>query len=656
MNNPFILSSSMEFYVQDKNSIPLSLAAQDLAQDIFAVTGGLTETKIIPAPPAVNGIIIRIIPEEFPSNAIENYRLHSEKGNLLFIDGSDTRGTIYGIYAFSSDFLHVSPSFLWSQLPIRRLDNPCWPDIQRSVGNPAIRYRGVFINDEDLLTGWEIGGPRHTSYRYYHTVISRNTVRRVASTLLRMGYNLAIPASFVDIRNSEEEMLLEEFSNRGFILTMHHVEPLGVSAFGFDNYWQARGESHSFSYFSEPDALREVWRDSIRRWTKYPEVIWQLGLRGRGDKPFWEAGAAPEGDAERAAVISNAIREQQQMVWDITGDKNAVFSTTLWGEGSLFSLMGLLDIPPKVITVFSDNCAGWRLQDDFFLSPNQPGAAYGIYSHHAIIVGTHLAQAIGVRDYYKLLTTAMATRKLQYAIFNASNIREFIYGLTATAKITLNPDDFIPETFLERWVHEHFSTNQKEIQQCYIDYFDSYEKNSRGIAVCNDGLLFSRSIRALNAILSGNRESSKGNTSKGIFLDSLSDMFPDTSDTDAHLILLQSQEESMARVQKKCLELQPTLPPSEAGFLYAQLTYPATLNRCFCRCEHECLQALCSFQNGDDDAIPNHLLAAQEALKEYEAAIPEYLSGEFRHWYDGCVKIDYRQVLKILEQLLENKR
>ena len=69
-----------------------------------------------------------------------------------------------------------------------------------------------------------------------------------------------------------------------------------------------------FSYFSDPDALREVWSDSIRRWSKYPEVIWQLGLRGRGDRPFWEAGSAPETDEGRAAVIAAAIREQKELV------------------------------------------------------------------------------------------------------------------------------------------------------------------------------------------------------------------------------------------------------------------------------------------------------------------------------------------------------
>ncbi len=274
MNNAFELISSLQIFLSADAPEPLQLAAQDLMQDIQKATGGTVTPSIVHTMPSHDGIVVRILPEVFPNEAVENYHLHSEADNLLFIDGSDMRGAIYGIYAFSADFLHIDPCYLWTQIPVRRLESFRWENIEQQAGNPAIRYRGVFINDEDLLTGWEIGGPRHTEYKYYHTVISRNAARRVAETLIRMGYNLAIPASFVDIRNPEEEMLLEEFSRRGFILTMHHVEPLGVSAFGFDNYWRAKGLQKEFSYFSDPDALREVWSDSIHRWSKYPEVIW----------------------------------------------------------------------------------------------------------------------------------------------------------------------------------------------------------------------------------------------------------------------------------------------------------------------------------------------------------------------------------------------
>ena len=651
--NVFELTSSLQIFLSADAPEPLQLAAQDLMQDIQKATGGTVTPSIVHTMPSHDGIVVRILPEVFPNEAVENYHLHSEADNLLFIDGSDMRGAIYGIYAFSADFLHIDPCYLWTQIPVRRLESFRWENIEQQAGNPAIRYRGVFINDEDLLTGWEIGGPRHTEYKYYHTVISRNTARRVAETLIRMGYNLAIPASFVDIRNPEEEMLLEEFSRRGFILTMHHVEPLGVSAFGFDNYWRAKGMQKEFSYFSDPDALREVWSDSIRRWSKYPEVIWQLGLRGRGDRPFWEAGKAPESDKERAVVIANAIHEQKELVLRLTNNQNAVFSTTLWGEGSIFNRRGLLKISPDIITVFSDNCAGWRLQDDFFEAPVDPSANYGVYCHHAIICGTHLAQAIGVRDFQNVLCNAMEKRKLCYAIFNSSNVREFIYGMNGTAKITINPLDFSPEAYLHQWVEEHFSANQDEICQCYRDYFGAFEKNSRGVAICNDGLMIHRCNSVLKKILDCDRGRKKEKAKKAnTFMEALSDMFPGTHDTTDLIRRLRRQEGQMMDVQRHAKELQASLPQDEASFLYAQLIYPSGLYRYFCHCEHECQLALQAFLKGDKKAIRDHLIEAYLALVEYAKLIPDYLTGQYIHWYDGCQKVDYRTVMEKLDKLL----
>ena len=648
----FELTSSLQIVISANALEPLRLAAQDLAHDIQKATDHADAPSVVQERPSCDGIVIRVRPEAFPDDAFENWRLHSEADNMLFIDGSDMRGCIYGIYTFSADFLHVDPCYLWTQIPVRRLESFHWENIERQAGSPAIRYRGVFINDEDLLTGWEIGGPRHTEYKYYHTVISRNTARRVAETLIRMGYNLAIPASFVDIRNPEEEMLLEEFSRRGFILTMHHVEPLGVSAFGFDNYWRAKGLQKEFSYFSDPDALREVWCDSIRRWSKYPEVIWQLGLRGRGDRPFWEAGKAPDSDEERAAVIAKAIHEQKELVLQLTNDQNAVFSTTLWGEGSIFNRRGLLKISPDIITVFSDNCAGWRLQDDFFEAPNDPSANYGVYCHHAIICGTHLAQAIGVRDFHNVLCNAMSQRKLCYAIFNSSNVREFIYGMNGTAKITVSPLDFSPEDYLHEWVERHFSSNQDEICQCYRDYFGAFEKNAHGVAICNDGLMIHRCNQSLQKIIKGDRGEAVKTAKPNMFFESLSDMFPDVSDMQEHLQRLERQEDRMMDVQRRAKALQASLPQEEASFLYAQLIYPSGLYRYFCRCEHECQLALCAFQKGDDETMKSHLAEACHVLKEYESLIPAYLTGQYVRWYDGCQKVDYRPIIDMLQKLL----
>lgn len=88
-----------------------------------------------------------------------------------------------------------------------------------------------------------------------------------------MQFNLIIPASFIDIRNSDGRVLVETAANRGLFLSMHHIEPMGVSAFTYFNYWKAKnGSKPLFSYFSNKEKVEEVWRVYADEWAKFPNV------------------------------------------------------------------------------------------------------------------------------------------------------------------------------------------------------------------------------------------------------------------------------------------------------------------------------------------------------------------------------------------------
>ncbi len=97
---------------------------------------------------------------------------------------------------------------------------------------------------------------------------------------------------------------------------MHHVEPVGVSAFGFDNFWKDRGQTVPFAITQHPDKFREIWREYAGRWAKFgPQVIWQLGLRGIADRPVWMADpGVPKSDEGRGKLISDAMATQWEII------------------------------------------------------------------------------------------------------------------------------------------------------------------------------------------------------------------------------------------------------------------------------------------------------------------------------------------------------
>ena len=71
----------------------------------------------------------------------------------LVIAGSDRRGTVYGIYEVSQR-IGVSPWYWWAdvaptQSPTVTVDGSVFKQ-----GEPTVKYRGIFINDEENFTTW----------------------------------------------------------------------------------------------------------------------------------------------------------------------------------------------------------------------------------------------------------------------------------------------------------------------------------------------------------------------------------------------------------------------------------------------------------------------------------------------------------------------
>lgn len=72
----------------------------------------------------------------------------------LVIAGSDLRGTVYGLYDISEQ-IGVSPWYWWADVPVKK-NNGVWALGTKKVqGAPSVKYRGIFINDEQpALTNW----------------------------------------------------------------------------------------------------------------------------------------------------------------------------------------------------------------------------------------------------------------------------------------------------------------------------------------------------------------------------------------------------------------------------------------------------------------------------------------------------------------------
>ncbi|MFA5192483.1 MAG: glycosyl hydrolase 115 family protein [Verrucomicrobiia bacterium] len=657
------------------------LAAEDLVNDVKKITG---RAPVIVQRADAAGIVMVSMNQPESAALLEKlapgfadglkskweaYRVENV-GSRLIIAGSDERGTMFGLYAFIEKYLGVDPLYYWASRPPQKRATLAWDNVKISSGEPTFKFRGWFINDEDLLTEWkEGGGKRQIDYPYYGQVVHRDVMRDVAEALVRSRCNLIIPASFVDIMNPPEEALVQECARRGVFVSQHHVEPLGVSAFSYFNYWKKRGKDLKYSYFSHPVEVREVWRAYAEKWAAYPNVIWQLGLRGIADRPMWMADPnTPQSDADRGRLISEAMATQVEILNEVCPRQPRYLSTTLWAEGSALNQKRLLTIPEGTIIVFADNSPGWKWQQDFYSTPRNPKNTYGVYYHHGLIgSGPHLAQVPSPHKTFECLKTAVEKGAGTYAIVNVGNLREFVLGIDATAKMTWQMDSFNPDAWLAEWVRGRFSKRQNEIANAYQVYFNAWQIHpEQQVPFLMDGQMFGAGNTQLGQIAKklksrpsrNNAEANKAATPVGrdAFWTGLSDMHPRRLDRGETLKWLAAQKDGLALALRQAQAAAASLPEHEASFLRDNLIYQGSIMIQVCEWLEHVEFASDALDRGDRAACAASLVQAEAAFTRIPALAERYCRGQWADWYRGCKKLNVSATLKRTRDVLEQAR
>ncbi|MEM6845298.1 MAG: glycosyl hydrolase 115 family protein [Bacteroidota bacterium] len=670
-------------YLPASTSNPIRLAVDDLQSDIEKITGkqlSITEER----DSATSQVLVFNLANE--SQRREAVQLHPDLDTLsgkweayvvqnvsmngnqyLLMVGSDERATMFATYHFIEDYLGVDPTYYWSGLkPVKR-EQLAWEEVRIVQNEPTFRFRGWFINDEDLLTEWRNGGgARNIDYRYYSQVVHPEVIRPVLETALRLRMNLIIPASFVDIRNPPEERLVAEAAKRGLFLSMHHIEPLGVSAFGYQNYWQEQGEEPLFSFYSEPEKITRTWQEYAQRWAKYPNVIWQTGLRGIADRPMWMADpGVPQSDADRGRIISEAIQVQSKVVDTLDQREQPLLSTTLWAEGAGLNQDEHLTFPDSIIIIFADNNPGWRWQADFYETERNPANQYGVYYHHQLWgSGPHLVQAVPPAKTYEMFKEAVEHQASDYAIMNVSNVREFILGIEASSEMLYNMKSFEVGAFMDQWFTTHFGELAESVQNLYRRFFNSYQIHETAeVPLLLDGQTRSYGYKVLNRLkmqmeqpeqyqemlaqeLKPTVESTWGSRY-------LSDMHPANSlPPDEVLVPLQQQIQSLEGMEGSLEQAASQLTGDTLQFfrtnLIAQHEILIGLNRWL----EAVILARLAMDEENSMAAGMHLQRAVEFLERVEKAKEITSEGEkWEHWYRGDKKMNIAEMQERTEQM-----
>ncbi|NGO10001.1 glycosyl hydrolase [Streptomyces sp. HC44] len=322
------------------------------------------------------------------------------------VAGSDPRGTMFGAYDVSYG-IGVSPWYWWDDVrPVRRDEVYVLPG-RYTQGTPAVKYRGVFINDENPALGtWAPAyfgpgkAPGHPGG------FTADFFAKVFEVLLRLKANYLWPAVWGRAFAEDDPENHARAKEYGIVMGTSHEAPMmrGIEEWnrhavpavrdgsgaivtpGRDPY----GGTGEWSFRRNADAIKAYWRDGIKRMVDQDfEGVVTLGMRGNGDTSL------PDGDG--IELMQEIIDTQRGILAEVTGREASETPQvwTLYKEVQRYWDRGLR-VPDDVTVVLTDdNWGNIRKHPD--PAEDARGGGYGLYYHF---------DYVGVGRNYKWVDTA----------------------------------------------------------------------------------------------------------------------------------------------------------------------------------------------------------------------------------------------------------
>ncbi len=282
----------------------------------------------------------------------------------LVITGSDKRGVIYGMFDVSRK-IGVSPWYWWADVPVKKKDQIFIKKGRYNLGEPKVKYRGIFLNDEaPALSGWadeKFGGFNHLFYD------------KVFELILRLKGNYLWPAMWGSAFYDDDPMNGELANEYGIVMGTSHHEPLGRA----HTEWSRYG-SGAWDYTKNKDTLDKFWQGGMQRMKDWDKIV-TVGMRGDGDESMSE-----ETNTE---LLERIVANQRKIIEEVTGTQTEK-TPQLWAlykEVQEYYDEGMRVPDDVTLLLCDDNWGNVRRLPDLY-APKRNGG-YGMYYHFDYVGG-----------------------------------------------------------------------------------------------------------------------------------------------------------------------------------------------------------------------------------------------------------------------------
>jgi len=439
--------------VTDKEHSCVKLAVQSLAGDFLKVTGrtavtGTTyafgdlglgyETPKDTAPAIVVGTVGSNpqIDQWVKRGQLKDLKGRREKyiiktiGQQLVIAGSDKRGTVYGIYELSQQ-MGVSPWYWWADAPIKHRDHVYVIPGEYTDGEPAVEFRGLFLNDEaPCLTSWvkNTWGTNYGDHRFYE---------RVFELILRLKGNYLWPAMWSWAFYADDPENGKTADKMGVIMGTSHHEPM---ARNHQEYARQRKQWGPWNYQTNQKNLDRFFREGIERMKGTDDIV-TIGMRGDGDEAMSE-------DAD-TRLLQQIVENQRRIIKEVTG-KPAEKTTQVWAlykEVQDYYDKGMR-VPDDVIMLLCDDNWGNVRRVPNAKERRHPGG-WGLYYHVDYVGAPRNTKWLNVtqsQQMFEQLQLAYDFGIQRMWILNVGDLKPMEYPIQLFMDMAWNPKEYTLQT------------------------------------------------------------------------------------------------------------------------------------------------------------------------------------------------------------------
>jgi hypothetical protein len=481
-----VLGSTMaDIYVDARDARVANIAADLLSQDVERVTGRKPRVLNDPAKLRADAVIVGTIGSStlidmlIASNKVhvadikgqwETYKLQVVDKPLpnvtraLVILGSDRRGTAYGVFALS-EAIGVSPWYWWADVTPMHQDALVIQSAAIKDGPPSVKYRGIFINDED----WGLQPWAAKTFEPDFKNIGPKTYAKIFELMLRLKLNYIWPAMHnCTIEFGKIDANIRMADEWGIVAGASHPE--GMNRNNVDWPKLKMGE---WRFDTNSNNIIAFWEEWVRKRGPF-EAVWTIGMRGVHDSPMLPANADI---ATKVRLLEAALDAQRDLLKKyVNPDIEKVAQVFCPYKEALEQYRAGLKVPEDVILCWTEDNYGYIRQLSDPTEQKRKGGS-GVYYHISYLGSPYSYVWINTTPpalIWEEMTKAYAYGADKLWALNVGDIKPGEVGIQFWAKLGWNINSYKRENlpaFLIDWATAIFGKEKAASIAAILDQY-----------------------------------------------------------------------------------------------------------------------------------------------------------------------------------------